>query len=537
MAVASVACCFQLSQAKTRWSATQIIPDADLLSGGQFTVALDGFYSVDENGQSVVRPGTIIRFGIMEWVNIEAGYTGGATFGFKARLLGENSGPVPSIAIGAHNIVTHKEPYYYNTKAGDHYSNEFYLAFGKTVEPFKTRFHLGVQSMPTVKSEMINGFGGFEKYFGNGLYLSVEAHMRDKELHPSIFAAYRFLRRKLELSLGVVEIRRIFFDEGNAFRVSFNKATGANDLVRPGIWFGLRYMGDLKAGKRGGFASIDDRIESNDERLDSLASRLARIEERSSAGGPQPKKGPHNAALDQLNQVESQSSTDGKPDYLKTVILEKLMTIRTLYKMQPFEPEKVRAIMQEIAGYRDRGLTPLKEIMLDKTEDRFIRMIAISLLGEVGDKGASSVLLDIIGQTEDPDIKVEIIIALGKLRETRAAYLFEQLSNDPNDAVAFAAQEMLQKLVKETGMETTDGFKMREVSMHDSLSIHDRSLETLPAFAPAPVEQPADSSVEKESGEPAAENASTAQSEQVVPVDTASGEKTVVPEEEIPEDF
>jgi hypothetical protein len=36
----------------------------------------------------------------MEWVNIEAGYTGGFNLGIKARILGETKPWMPSLAIG-----------------------------------------------------------------------------------------------------------------------------------------------------------------------------------------------------------------------------------------------------------------------------------------------------------------------------------------------------------------------------------------------------------------------------------------------------
>ena len=427
--------------AKTRWSSLQFVPDADFLAGGQFSAGLNGFYSVDEEGNAVVRPGAGVRFGVMEWVNIHAGYSGGATLGLKARLLAEDDRFIPCVALGVHNIVTHVEPYYFNTDAGRGYSNEFFLALGKTVEQLKTRFHLGVQSMPTVDSEKINPFLAIEKYFGSGLYLTFEAHTRDRELHPSLFASYRMLSRKLELSVGVVEIRRMLFDERNAFALSLNRATGTHGLVRPGIWFGMRYLGDFGAGGRGGFGSFDERIAYQNERIDTLTSRFERLQRTLDAKSTV------------RGRTEGESAGQDAKDHLYAVIMEKLMTVRTLFETHPYDPEKVRSLLAEVGGYRTRAVPPLTRIAFDREEERFVRRMAISLLGEIGDRDAGPLLLDLMGQTHDPDLRVEIIVALGKVRETRASYLLEQLSSDPDDAVAFAAREVLRKLVEETGIE------------------------------------------------------------------------------------
>ena len=47
---------------------------------------------------------------------------------------------------------------------------------------------------------------------------------------------------------------------------------------------------------------------------------------------------------------------------------------------------------------------------------------------------------------QDPDVKIEGIIAIGKAKDRRAVYLLDQLANDPNTTIAFAATEVIQKL-------------------------------------------------------------------------------------------
>ena len=140
---------------------------------------------------------------------------------------------------------------------------------------------------------------------------------------------------------------------------------------------------------------------------------------------------------------------------MKPLLIEKITALNSLYTEEPFEPERARRAINEIVALRESALPGLREILLDRTLDKRVRVLAVTLLGDIGNAGASDILLDVLSQTQDPDIKIEICIALGKIRETRAEYVLEQLANDPVDAVAFTAQEVLLKLTKETGMDST----------------------------------------------------------------------------------
>ena len=108
-----------------------------------------------------------------------------------------------------------------------------------------------------------------------------------------------------------------------------------------------------------------------------------------------------------------------------------------------------------------------------------MRLLGISLIGDIGGTGASDILLDVLSQSEDPDIKIEILIALGKMKETRAVYVMEQLANDPTDVVAFTAQEVLQKLAREKGIKLSSELKMRPVAMPESTAIAEEKIPVL----------------------------------------------------------
>jgi len=457
----------QVVSAKTRWSSLKIIPDADLLSSGDLILEGYGVYFADSDGKANVNPGGVLRVGIMEWVNLHAGYAGGFTFGFKARILGETKRLMPSLAIGSHNILMHKEAYYFDADVSDDFNNEFYLAFGKTLSAIKTRLHFGIQTMPTVESEKINAFVGFEKYFGTGLYISLEGHMRKREFHPSLFFSWRLLKRKLELSAGVTELRKMLFTD-NKFEISLSKPSQGR-LVRPAIWFGIRFRGSLSAGKDGGFVSMGDKLSEQDEIIDRLSTEIENMKERAEKNKEE---------MERLQEDLTMVREGRKPknEAMIATVFEKIMALKTIYEKHPFDPEKANDLMRELVNYKSGAIPGLKRLIADSEQERLVKVLAISVLGEIGDKNASDVLLDLIGRTEDPDVKIEILIALEKMKETRAVYIFEQMSNDPNEAVAFAAQEMLQKMIDETGVRPSSGFAPKVVSPPDSVSLEEKPI-------------------------------------------------------------
>jgi hypothetical protein len=163
---------------------------------------------------------------------------------------------------------------------------------------------------------------------------------------------------------------------------------------------------------------------------------------------------------------------------LKPMMVEKITALKNMYAEEPFEPERVKRAVNEIVSLREDALPPLREILIDKKIDKHVRVLAISLLGNIANAGASDILLDVLSQTQDPEIKIEILIALGKMKETRAEYVLEQLANDPVDEVAFTAQEVLRKLTKQTGMKLSPDLKMRKVAFPDSSVVPESKIQT-----------------------------------------------------------
>lgn len=459
--------------AKTRWGALQLIPDPDMLGAGEFVISGMGYYTADTSGESMVAPGGMARLGIVEWVNLHGGYAGGPTFGLKARILGETSRFMPTLTIGAHNIFSHKEAYYFGSEfeadTGKPFSGEYFIGLAKNLDAIKTRLHFGLQSIPPIKEERFNPYFGIEKYFGKGLYATVEVHRRAGEFHPSLFVAYRFFNNRFEINAGLVELRHLLLNDQNKFEFYLAKPAGSH-FVKPGIWFGARFRGGFGLGKLKGFKSVDDRVRVQEEVIEELRNNAAELENELE------KSRKDLSSVQQSLDMLVDSGTTGK-EYLESVILEKLMALRSLYNTVPYDPEAVRNAQREIVAYRARALPALKDVVKDDSEDRFLRVLAISLIGEIGNRDASGVLLGILSESADPDLKIEALISLGKLKETRATYVMKQLANDPHDGVAFTAQEILREFEEELGVRVSPETSLRKVPMPESTSVVDKSIE------------------------------------------------------------
>lgn len=431
----------------TRWSAVKMVPDADLLKGGEFVVDAHGFLFSDSALGTLVRPTAIAHLGIIEWVNLHVGYADGLTLGFKARILGETHPMMPSLAIGARNIVAHREVnYYHHTDTlADGVANEFFLAAGKSLESMKLRLHAGIQTIPTKEKELFNPYFAIEKYFGIGLYTTLEFHRRHEEYVPSLFVSGRFLKKRLEVSAGIVGISQMLFDEKGDFGLSLRSRATDSSFVRPGIWFGVRFLGNLGFGTAPGFSTLEQQVARQGSQLQNMQVELDSIRNLLDVS-----KSDLSKMGTSLSDLTNDNPTE--KERIKSAILDRVIKLKSLYSTDPFEPEQVNAIIKEVVSYRGRAVPALKELMLDKSEEAFVRMTSAMLLGEVRSKDASDALLSILGSEEDPQIKIEALIALGKIRETKALYLIEQLAHDPNDAVALTAREVLEQIQTATGI-------------------------------------------------------------------------------------
>ncbi len=439
--------------ALTRWSSVKFVPDADLLEAGIFVAQTEGYYFSDIIDGGTVKPAGLVDFGITEWINIEAGYTGGFNLGLKARLLGETKPWMPSAALGVRNIFSHYEAWIFDRDA-DELGNEVYLVLGKSVEAARLRFHVGIQSIPGNNSEIFNPFIVLEKYFGGGIYVTAEAHRRDRLVHPSIFASWRFWKRCLEVSIGVVDISGMFMSDEVSPNGPFYKS-GDSRFVRPGVWSGLRFRGGLNIGKFDGLTGLEKTLYDQSESIKKLQKEIDSV--RAILSG-------NSERIENLKRTVSQiaDSSLTEEQRLKLLAIDRLAYLRSLYNTEPFEPEEVKKAMTELTSNRNRILPALYEIINDPVQENKIRTLAINALGEIGTEAAADIIIEQLGRSPAPEIAIECLIALGKMKETRAVYLIQHLTNDPNDDVAFTAAEVLRKIEKETGVAVTSAPSLKK---------------------------------------------------------------------------
>ncbi|MBN1578755.1 MAG: HEAT repeat domain-containing protein [Chitinispirillaceae bacterium] len=474
--------------ALTRWSAVRLVPDADLLEGGTFVLDAQGYYFSDITDGATVKPVGLVNFGVIEWINIETGYTGGFTLGLKARILGETKPWMPSLALGVRNIFSHREAWFFDRKA-DELANEVYCVFGKSVEAARLRFHIGIQSIPRNKREQFNPFGVIEKYFGSGLYVTAEVHRRDRLVHPSLFAAWRFWKRRIEISTGVIDIAGMFINDDVPPNSRFYKSSDSR-FVRPGVWFGVRFRGGIRIGKTDGLTGLESSLHEHSTSIEALRGEVDSLK-RMLRGSL--------TRLENLDRsvariTDSSLTDEGR---LMALAVDRLAVLNNLYDAEPFEPEAVNKAMAELTANRDRMLSSLYEIINDPVREIRKRTLAITALGEIGTQAAADVIIEVLGQSPGPEMTIECLIALGKMKETRAVYLMQQLSNDPNDDIAFAAAEVLQKLEKETGVAVTPvtAAQFAPVSIPEKKIGSGETYE--PREEPKPVPQPKRAALQK----------------------------------------
>jgi hypothetical protein len=445
----SIAILTNAAGAATRWSALHWVPDADLLDNNAIVADANMFIFTDSIDGTVIQPGAMVSYSVARWVNIDIGYAGSVTIGLKSRILGEEAKSwMPSLALGIRGCFSNREMYYYDV-ADDSFTNELYCAFAKSIEPIRLRLHFGVLSIPSKAREAFNPFIAFEKYFGGGVYATIEMNRRDKDFIPSVFASWRFWESRFEISAGAVALTKMFLDKNSNFDAGI-VSTPAEGLSRPGFFVGIRFNGSFnKIGNLGGLEPLENKVRNHQREIELLRYDVDSLNESHNNDTKKIKK------LDSTLAALTDSTLRSKEHY-RLIAIEKLNALRIFYSQEPFEPELVKKGYSDITGYRNEIVPALLVISLDIGLDKKIRKLAVSVLGRIGTGKALDALIDILSQAKEADIRIEALIGLGNNKETRALYLIKQLANDPDDALAFTAQEVLKKLELQTGIKTSE---------------------------------------------------------------------------------
>jgi HEAT repeat protein len=65
------------------------------------------------------------------------------------------------------------------------------------------------------------------------------------------------------------------------------------------------------------------------------------------------------------------------------------------------------------------------------------------------DTASANILMSVLTRFEDPSLKIDAIVALGKIGEPRCGPILKALRNDPDGGVAFTAAEIYRSLFGE----------------------------------------------------------------------------------------
>jgi len=411
------------SPAITRWSTLQMVPNADMLPGGRFVADADLAWEL-RDGFDVVSPISVQRLhlGLSEWVGCDIGYAGGFMLGVKALLLKDDPQLwyVPTLSLGFQNIYTSREAFYAGRGAG-YPRDEFFITAAKSSDWAKLRGHIGFLSAATRTSDadLFNFFFGFEKYFGRGMYITLEGQQRTREFLLSFFIVYRPIPDRLEFNVGVIDAPGML------------EGVSKSNVFRPELRAGIKF--NLGGGFNGfdGLTGVEDRIDRQrgfitalEKRVDSLTTELSWNADR----------------IHELAGFPDERRED------RARIMDELTTLRNLYDQEPFDPELVKDMIERVRDRYEMFAPHLRVIITEPEVDLRIRRIAVSLIGEMGDKAAANILISILNRFEEPALKIETIIALGKLKEPRARLVLLRLKDDQDGGVSFTAGEVYRTL-------------------------------------------------------------------------------------------
>ena len=413
---------FFAASAKTRWSAVQFIPNADVLAGGRFVADADLFWGLDSFSLSSPVSVQMLHVGLSEWVNMDIGYADGLTMGFKASIVREvEASFVPTLTIGAQNLYTNREALYFGRER-DYPANEIYLAAAKSSEWAKLRVHLGMLSALSYEDskDRFNPFVGIEKYFGQKLYMTAEFQRRSGEYILSLFGVYRIVSDRIEFNIGIVD----------ALGVSRDKSLGPT-VIKPGLRAGLKAYFGSGYNTFEGMAGVEDRIDRHRDTISAYGRRLDSLEAevRWSA-----------------QRIHALSGFSNERREERARVMDELTMLRNMYDQESYDPELVRNTIEKITDRRKMFLPHLRVIITDPEIPLRIRTLAVSLVGEMKDNASANILISILGRLEEPPLKIETIIALGKMNDTRCGPTLKALRDDPDGGVAFTAAEVYRTL-------------------------------------------------------------------------------------------
>jgi hypothetical protein len=377
-----------------------------------------------------------------EWFEGTLGYGDGMNFSMKGRILDEYTKAMPSLTIGVRNMFHNETLARSRIFPTNEYgvTGELFAALGKSSGFIETRFHAGVLSLPNSDRDKINGFASIEKYFGDDFHLTIEGFSLQNKFYVALTITVRFAKENnAEIYFSVLDFERMFITQNRDFGITLTPQSRQN-WIKPGIVAGLSisFGGRQKwIDNHVPFRTIEDNFAHQDTLIKKLTFELAELKNEADSIGVE------NSFV--KSQVDSIKIAIGLMDTLPmhySEIHSRIISYAAAYSADVFNPLEVRRIAEEIKNYGKDGIDVIAKIATE-TQDRSIKIRCITMLGELRAWSKVPMLLDMLQNTIDSRLKVEIIAAFGKINDRSVKASIEEYSNSADDNLRIAANEVL----------------------------------------------------------------------------------------------
>lgn len=446
--IAIILFCFCVSiSAKLRYPLLLVTPSADILPSKQIglTVNTNIFQYYDPTSESYsawYKPSVEINSGLFNRIQLSAGYATAPTIQLKVQIFNDGAilKQMPALAVGGKDILGSKEGHLFGVTDSDtaaSLANSFFLAASKNIPLISSRIHMGAMGNMSIESELVNPFWALETYIGGTATISYEGFRRFGSFHHLVTFGFRF-GDNIKFGFGLTEVSKMFRQNSQTgFFLTGDSTTSGYGT--PGIHVSISYHRFLTASSYE-IPGLEDEVARLRHSVSELGQKKQTIESKIATGEKQLKE--MNATIDERNKIIGQS---GKLDH-KILLDEEFMALSRITANESLpDPEIVAARMKKIVSMKELALPKITDIVRNPKSTPALITICIQMMGQIGDKQSKHQLIRLLDYKESY-IKIESIIALGKLRDKSVISEIEKTIADTDPAVVMAANEVVARL-------------------------------------------------------------------------------------------
>jgi len=272
---------------------------------------------------------------------------------------------------------------------------------------------------------------------GGGFYISLETFRRFETMHTNAGMSWR-VGKSFMLSLGVTELNRFLFKDG-AFGLHFGgHQPTATGYETPGYYLSLSFSRSLTAGER---FNVEDEIRDQNTRIAQLEIQVKALSDSIRHNIKSYDSGLRKSDASMKAQISRSAASLNVAKELRDIV-------DLLSSDLAYDPAEIGKRKTRIVKMGKQALPALKSTALDKTADTRIRAAATGLLGDMKAVKDNYLVEILVSLLSEPvlDIRIEALLALGKLKDPGTIAEIEPLVNDPDEAIAITAKEILSQI-------------------------------------------------------------------------------------------